>query len=89
MNVTQLNEIRATWEIACDQDNPDRMSAISKLIYTDMPALLSYASVEVHNQTALKLEVLSRIKELSEHYRRIDDDPLQSDTTVHVTILGS
>lgn len=88
MNDSQLNEIRATWEIACDKQNPDRQEAIAKLLYVDMPALLLYASIEVQNQTALKLEVLSRIRELSEHYRRIDDAPVQSDTTFHATILG-
>lgn len=88
MSEQQLNEIRATWELACDSGNPECVAAISKLLHTDMPALISYASVEVHNQTLLKMEVLKRIMELSEHYKRIDDAPVRTDTTVHATLLG-
>ena len=89
MSEAQLNEIRATWMIACDANNPECTDAISKLLHTDMPALLSYASIEVQNQTLLKLEVLTRIHELSQHYQRIDDGELRTDTPQHTAILGS
>ncbi len=88
MNESQLNAIKANWTIACDRTHPDNESAIVQAIHVDMPALFAYATIEVHNQTLLKMEVLTRIRDLSEHYRKIEDDSNGLDSTTNDSSVG-